>query len=150
MRRNMFARIGLILVIPAVGLLLTSLPGGGRGLNFSREELGMSLLYLAVTLSFRGLWPEPGQVDRASLVFMAVSMLPSWLVARGARWRIRWWLVAHSTWGMLLLIALTAVVAALLGNSGDALFLGVVVIMLNVLGSLIVMMARLPAGQRQR
>lgn len=149
MRRGVIAWIALILVLPAVWLLLTAMPGGGRGLNAYREALGMSLAFLAITLSHRSFWPKPGQVDHASLVFMAVSTLPQWLVANGARWRIKWRMVAHIAWGTLLFLSLTSVVVALLGDSLDAVFLGAVGMMLNCLGSVIVMVARLPAARRQ-
>ncbi len=149
MRRGIVTWITMTLLLAGLWLMLTSLPGDGRGVNFYREALGMSLLIVGMILAFRRLWPRPGQVDRASLVFMVVSTLPSWLVASGARWRIKWRLVAHIAWGTLLLLALAAVVAALLGDSGDAIFLETVVMALNVLGNLIVMMARLPASRRQ-
>lgn len=150
MRRSMIAWIALALVLPAMWLLLTSLPSGGSGANEYRSALGLSLGFLGITLAFRSFWPKPGQVDRASLVFMAVSALPFRLVAIGAGWHIKWRLVAHVAWGTLLFLSLTSVVVALLGDSEDAVFLGAVVVMLNSLGNLLVMVARLPADRRRR
>lgn len=150
MRRSIIAWTALALVLPAVLLLLTSLPSGGSGTNEYRSALGLSLGFLGITLAFRRFWPKPGQVDRSSLVFMAVATLPFRLVAIGARWHIRWRLVAHVAWGTLLFVSLTSVVAALFGDSVTALGLALVACCFTMLGSLIVAMAASPADSRQQ
>lgn len=152
MRRVSIRWIAMIVLLTAVGVDLSWLLGNRHIITpgISVSALGESLAILGATLAFRRFWPKSGQVDRSSLVFMAVATLPFWLVAIGARWHIRWRLVANAAWGTLLVVSLTSVVAALLGDSVTALGLAAVAIGLNCFGNLIIMVARLPAERRQR
>ncbi len=149
MRRRVVTRITLTMLLAGICLLIASFPFGGGGIHYYRMALGMTLGFLGMTFSLLMFWPEPGQSDVTSLVFMAVSTLPSWLVASGARWRIRWRQVAKCAWGSLLILSLTSVALALFGDYRDAIFLTLAVGMLNVIGSLIVGVARLPVSRRQ-
>lgn len=144
MRRSIVAWIAFILEIAAIWLLLSSLLG--RGFDVHRMALGMSLGILGITLSILLFWPNPGQVDLVSVV----SVLPQWLVVIGARWPIRWRLVAYVAWVVLFFLGLTSVAVALFGDLEIAGLLGVVVAALNALGVLYVMAARLPGRGAQR
>jgi hypothetical protein len=154
MRREIIRWIAIIVLLVAVGVLLSALLGNRHiiTLAISSGALGMSLGALGITLVFRTRWPEPGQVDPALVVFMLRSILPYWLVAIGVRvrWRIRWRFVANGAWGTLFLISLTSIAATLFGDSVTALGLAAAVLCLNLVGSLFMALARLPAGRRQR
>lgn len=144
MRRSIIAWITITLESAAALLILTSLPG--VEFHQYRVMLGMSLGFLGITLSILLFWPNPGRVDLVSIV----SVPPQWLVVIGARWPIRWRLVAYVAWVVLFFLALTVAVAVIFGDLGIAVPLGVVVAALNALGLLYVMVARLPGRGVQR
>ncbi len=150
MRRRIVTWLALTLLLAGLCLMLASFPVGGRGVNFYREAIGMSLEFLGMTFSILRFWPEPGQSDVTPLVSLAVYALPSWLVALGARWRVKWRRVAYAAWGALLFLSLTAVVFALFGDRGSALILNGIVGCLNLFGMLFVMLARVPVSRRQQ
>ncbi len=150
MRRRIVTWITMTLFLAGMGLLLDLFPGGGRGFDNYRMGLGYSLSILGFTFLILMRWPEPGQSDVTALVSLAVFVLPRWLVALRARWRITWRQVAYGAWGALLLLSLTAVILTLFGDLVSALILDGVVVCLNFFGMLLVMLARMPVRRRQQ
>lgn len=154
MRREIIRWIAVTVLLVAVGVLLSVLLGNRHSIMIviSRNALGVSLGALGFTLILLTRWPEPGQIDPALVVFTLRSLLPlpHRLVAIGARWRVKWRLVAYGAWGILFLLSLTSIAAALFGDSGGALGLAVVVLCLNMFGWLFMSLARLPVDSRQR